>query len=149
MVNIQKQIISIAGSVNLKSEKLLIKQHIWANQSLPVHSIKNLCFAWQIIITSLKNISVFIHEQTCFKVGMCFNRTVDCASKSLKINPFVKFQQIRNVVNGCSHICSTFNKDTFLRIGKRVNLLNLSLCFFSCSFNKALQSLDRRIVLDI
>ena len=43
MVNVKEQVISITGSVNFKAEKLLIKQHVRANQCLPVHSIYNLC----------------------------------------------------------------------------------------------------------
>ena len=43
MVNVKEQVISITGSVNLKAEKLFIKQHVRTNQSFPVHSIYNLC----------------------------------------------------------------------------------------------------------
>ena len=42
MMNVKEQIISITGSVNLKAEKLFIKQHVRTNQSFPVHSIYNL-----------------------------------------------------------------------------------------------------------
>jgi len=44
MMNVKEQVITITGSVKFKSEKLFIKQHIWANQSFFVHSVYDLCF---------------------------------------------------------------------------------------------------------
>ena len=44
MMDVEEQVISVTGSVNFKPEKLLIKQHIRANQCFAVHAIDNLCF---------------------------------------------------------------------------------------------------------
>ena len=148
-MNIQEQVISVTGSVNFKPEKLFIKQHIGTDQRFPVHLVQNLRFIPQMIVPFLKNISVFVHKETGLQIRMCLYRTVYCSCKSVQIYLFIQFQKVGNVVNGGSHICSTFNEDSLLRIGKRIAVLFLSLCCFSCTLNKVFQHFNRRMILDI
>ena len=138
MMNIKEQIISVTGSVNFKPEKLFVKQHIGPDQRFPVHLIQDLRFIAQLIVPFLKNFSVLIHKQTSLQIRMCLYRAVNSRCKPIQIYFFIQFQKVGNVVNGGSHICSTFNEDSLLRIGKRITVPYLSLCCFSCTLNKAL-----------
>ena len=135
-MNIKEQVISVTGSVNFKPEKLFIKQHIRPDQRFPVHIVQDLRFITQMIVPFLKNISVFVHEEAGLQIRVCLYCTVNSCCKSVQIHLFIQFQKVGNVVNGGSHICGTFNEDSLLRIGKRITVLFLSLCCFSCTLNK-------------
>ena len=138
MMNVKEQIISITGSVNLKAEKLFIKQHVRTNQSFPVHSIYNLRLISESIITFLKDFSFVAHKETGFQVRMSCNGAVNCFCQLIQVNLFVKLQKIWNVVNGGSHIGCTLDENSLLGIGERIIFLDFPLGFFSGSLHKAL-----------
>ena len=149
MMKVKEQIISLTGPVYLKPEQLLVKQHIRTDQRLPVHSVYDLCFAAQTIFPLLKDLSLFIHKETYFQIRMCINSMVNCCRKPVQIHLFIQLQKIWDIVDGGSHIRRTFDKDTLLRIRKRITLLYFSFGSLSGSFHKTLQHLDRRMIFDI
>ena len=149
MMKIKEQIITFTGSVYLKPEKLLIKQHVRTNQCLFIHSIYDLCFVYKIIIPFLKHISIIVHEKLCFQIRMGFHCTVNGCCKFIQIYLFIKFQQIRDIVDGWTHICSTFNENSLLCVGERITFLYFPLCLLACSLYKVLQHLDCRMILYI
>ena len=57
--------------------------------------------------------------------------------------------QIRDIVNGRTHICSTLNENPLLSVGKRTTFLYFSFAFFSRSFYKFLHHSDSGMILNI
>ena len=100
MMKVKEQIITFTGSVDFKPEKLLIKQHVRTDQCFFIHSVYDLCFVYKIIIPFLKHIAIIVHEKLCFQIRMGFHCTVNGCCKFIQIYLFIKFQQIRDIVDG-------------------------------------------------
>ena len=65
-------------------------------------------------------------------------------TKTGKINT-----EIRDIVNGRTHICSTLNENPLLSVGKRITFLYFPFSFFSRSFYKFLHHSDSGMILNI
>ena len=149
MVNIKEQIISADCPVKLKPEKLFIKEHIRTNKGCFVHFINYRSFIAKAVVPSLHNISVVVHKQTGFQIWVGLNCFINSLCKFFKVNTLAQLQQVRNIINCCTHICGTLNENTLLGIRQRINFTNLSLLALSCTCNKLFKLLNGRIILYI